>query len=257
MQNPIWQLQGSRAVLAWNPLEARLDLTSPGRGLGALRLRGADWPEAGLLGLDWQASAPNRRHPFAEIVSRAGDLLATCLETPDWPVRLDVVWRVRAPAPGDGFLAAVDLIVSVRTSLLDVRPEVSVRSALPACEIFCLAGRDAGEFHPVSLSPPRAFPAPLPGGAGCAVLRVPGKRPSYVEMVHPQDFPEGEIRAAGGDRPGDEAVALVHRLFARPLEKGVILRSRVRGLWVAREEDLDRALDSYRRFVASEPPLDC
>ena len=48
---------------------------------------------------------------------------------------------------------------------------------------------------------------------------------------------------------------LSHRLFAERLEKGVILRSRIRGLFVPRDHDTELAQSEYRRFAASEPPL--
>jgi hypothetical protein len=50
-------------------------------------------------------------------------------------------------------------------------------------------------------------------------------------------------------------VEVRHHLFARPLEKGVILRSRVLGLWLEPQDDVAVALAHFRRFAASEPPL--
>jgi len=70
-------------------------------------------------------------------------------------------------------------------------------------------------------------------------------------MVHPLDCPDDQIRCPAEGAPFE----LTHRLFARPLEKGVILRSRVRGLWVTRDRDVSVAAESYRRFAVSEPPL--
>jgi len=251
MRQPTWQLDAALATLAGDALEGRLDLASPAEGLGGLRLRGADWTEAELLGLDWQASLPIGPDGLTERFARAADLVATYEETPDHPVRVDAVWRARSPASGDGSLAALDLIVSVRTSLLDARPALAVRSRAAACEVLRLADAEAGLFEPVVLSPPCAVPLRSSGGASCVVLRVSGKRPSYVEMVHPLDCPDDEIRCLADGAPFE----LSHRLFARPLEKGVILRSRVRGLWVACEQDVSVAAESYRRFAASEPPL--
>ena len=251
MRPPTWQLDAARANLASDALEGRLDLTSPAEGLGGLRLCGTGWTEAGLLGLDWKTPLPIGPEVLAERFARAADLVAVYEETPDRPVRVDAVWRVRGPASGEGFLAALDLIVSVRTSRPDVRPALFVRSRAAACEVLRLADAEAGVFEPVVLSPPCAVALPSSGGASCVVLRVSGKRPSYVEMAHPLDCPDDEIHSPAEGAPFE----LAHRLFARPLEKGVILRSRVRGLWVAREQDVSVAAESYRRFAASEPPL--
>jgi hypothetical protein len=251
MRPPTWQLDAARATLAGDALEGRLDLTAPAEGLGGLRLGGAGWTEAGLLGLDWQAPLPIGPDVLTERFARAADLVAAYEETRDHPVRVDAVWRARGPASGDGLLAALDLTVSVRTSRPDARPALVVRSRAAACEMLRLTDAEAGLFEHVAISPPCAVPLSSSGGASCVVLRVSGKRPSYVEMVHPLDCPDDEIRCAAEGAP----VELSHRLFARPLEKGVILRSRVRGLWVACEGDVSVAAESYRRFAASEPPL--
>jgi hypothetical protein len=48
---------------------------------------------------------------------------------------------------------------------------------------------------------------------------------------------------------------LRHRLFVSRLEKGVILRARVRGVLVIREDDCSLAAAAYHRFVKSPPPL--
>jgi len=255
MHKPTWQLDGSRATLACEALAAQIDLASPAQGLAAIRLRGDGWVEAGLLGIRWQPHLPIGRDLLVERTARGAELLAAYQETPDHPVRVDALWRVRPPAPGDRFLAAVDLIVSVRTSLLDARPELSVRSRIPACELLYLADAEAGRFQPVSLETASTAPLSSPQGASCRVLRVSGKAPSYVEMVHPLDCPHDELRCPAENESGDKPLELAHRLFARPLEKGVILRSRVRGLWAAREEDTRVAAESYRGFAASEPPL--
>jgi len=172
MRQPTWQLDAARATLAGGSLEGRLDLASPAEGLGGLRLRGADWTEAGLLGLDWQAPLPVGPEVLAERFARAADLVAAYKETPDHPVRVDAVWRARSPASGDGFLAAVDLIVSVRTSLLDARPALSVRSRAAACEVLRLADVESGLFETVALSRPWAVARPSSSDASCVVLRV-------------------------------------------------------------------------------------
>ena len=50
-------------------------------------------------------------------------------------------------------------------------------------------------------------------------------------------------------------VRLTHRLFAERLEKGVILRSRIRGLFIPRSHTDELARHEYRRFAASKLPL--
>jgi len=71
-------------------------------------------------------------------------------------------------------------------------------------------------------------------------------------MVHPADFSGSELTeddSAGGH------VAIRHRLFVQRLEKGVLLRARVRGLLLAREADVELAAATYRSFAGLGPPL--
>jgi hypothetical protein len=48
---------------------------------------------------------------------------------------------------------------------------------------------------------------------------------------------------------------LRHRLFLDELEKGVILRGRVRGLLLERERDRSATAEAYTQFAGSPPPL--
>jgi hypothetical protein len=73
---------------------------------------------------------------------------------------------------------------------------------------------------------------------------------TYVEMVHPLDFVSSEFTATASNE-----VEHSTRLFRGPLEKGVILRSRLRGVIVPRSGDVSAAIACYREFAASEPPL--
>ncbi len=69
---------------------------------------------------------------------------------------------------------------------------------------------------------------------------------SYLEMCHPNDttgfdlLPEGVVR---------------FRLFGHDLEKGVILRGRLRGMVVERRNDEETARKAYQRFLAEPPHL--
>jgi hypothetical protein len=72
-------------------------------------------------------------------------------------------------------------------------------------------------------------------------------------MVHPADFCRDELTHETGQNPRLRAC---HRLFAAPLEKGVLLRGRVRGIFVPRIDDLAIAAAAYTRFAAEEPLLE-
>jgi hypothetical protein len=70
-------------------------------------------------------------------------------------------------------------------------------------------------------------------------------------MVHPADFHRDEVHAL----TPEGRVRIEHHLFAQALEKGVLLRARVRGVFLARDGDLQLAAEVYRAFAAAEPPL--
>jgi hypothetical protein len=143
------------------------------------------------------------------------------------------------------------LIVSVRTELLDSRPELTVRSELAPTEMLRLVDTEAARFEPCR----RESCSPLGvrrGDPGCFAFRLPDVPFTYAEMGHPADC-FGAIVAATG--AGAESVEVRYRLFAERLEKGVILRARVRGVVVDRADDLRRVAACYAAFVAAEPPL--
>ena len=69
-------------------------------------------------------------------------------------------------------------------------------------------------------------------------------------MVHPLDFVESGLTPSA-----DGALRWTTRLFQGRLEKGVILRSRLKALIASRSHDIATAALCYRDFAASEPPL--
>ena len=86
----------------------------------------------------------------------------------------------------------------------------------------------------------------------CCLVRPAGLSAAYLEMVHPSDFRQTTFEWASQSPP---VVRLTHRLFAERLEKGVILRSRIRGLFIPRSHADELARQEYRRFAASKLPL--
>jgi hypothetical protein len=168
------------------------------------------------------------------------------------PVRVDAVWRAVAPAAAANSLAAVDLIVSVRTHLLDTHPNLAVESVVPASDVFRLSASQSAVCEPLGLADKGPIAIDPDRGAGCLLFRLPGDLVSYAEMVHPADFQHDELsRGVSGDR----TLHIAHRLFRTSLEKGVILRARVRGIFVDRRDDARAAAACYAAFAAADPPL--
>ena len=67
-------------------------------------------------------------------------------------------------------------------------------------------------------------------------------------MLHPADVEREHVSTS------DAGCELSHELFAQSLEKGVILRARARGLFVATQEP-SLGTSIYEQFLLAPPPL--
>ena len=245
MTVPTWFLKDSRAALQAGPLTATLDLARPALGLGAVRCHGQPLAMA-LLALETPASAQLDGSSLLEGYVQRDNLVASYGESAGWPVRVDGRWRADAEGPA----AVLDLVVSVRTSLLDSLPEMAVRNTVTASSV--MVSVDSGRFEPWSIDRGPDARRGRPQRLGCVLFRLPGDAWSCAAMVHPADFARAEMTAGTGE-PG--ALRLAYHLFSQRLEKGVILRARVRCLLAPRDEDLSFAAAHYASFLAAEPPL--
>ena len=248
-----WFLDDSLAALRIGPLTAALDLTRPALGLSAVRYH--DQPLAlSLLALEAPTPAQLDETSLLERYVHCDTLVASYRESPAWPVRVDGRWRAGVEGP----LTVLDMVVSVRTPLLDSRPEMAVRSTVAATGAWRLVAAVAGRFEPWSPEPSpqgsRHTPcAALDGDtSGCLLFRLPGDAWSCAAMVHPADLTRVELDADAGE---PRTFRVAYRLFSGRLEKGVILRARVRCLLLPRDNDLSLAAAHYASFMAAEPPL--
>lgn len=250
--SPVWQLQKYVARLQLDELGARVDLARPAGGLFDVRAAGMMFPEARFLGIDMPSFTPGDAESLAERHARGPDLVAAYEQSPSWPVWTGVLWRAVAAAGPHGFPAAIELWVSVTTELLDSRPGLAVQTVLPAAEVLRLVDPDSARFEPCTPTPDSARRVEPGGGPGCLVFRPAGSDVSYAEMVHPADFRISELSRSTDP---SAAVQVRHRLFCEPLEKGVILRARVRGTFLPRNDDTETAAECYAAFARAEPPL--
>ena len=128
--------------------------------------------------------------------------------------------------PGNGdVLGALSLIVSVETSLLDSRPLVEVCTELPAEEVLPLDQRGV-------------------------LYRLPGAEISYAELSAPGEFQNLRL-----ERQEQTFRTSRWKFFAHFLEKGVIRRARLRGVFLPREDDVARADACYEELLIAELPL--
>ncbi len=259
MHPPPWQLKIPLAELHIEQIGATVDLSCPGGGLRSWHGLGEKLAGIGILGIEMPSFSAGNAGTVGEYRVRGRDLVAAYQGSPAWPVRVDALWHaleVRAEARDlqgpVGVLAALELIVSVWTELPDTLPETTVRSVLPQGDVLRLADRDSGRFVPweAASDPPGA--AAASEGPGCFLFRPPGGQVSYAEMVHPVDFRKTLFYP---DSAGQPLLAARHHLFVERLEKGVLLRARVRGLFLARAGDGATAAAWFRAFSTTEPPL--
>jgi hypothetical protein len=252
MHGPAWQLKGQSARLQCDRLEATVDLLRPAEGLVGICWAAGRLSGAQVLGIviPWLPTGDARS--CIECYVRGTDLRAAYEQPASQPLRVDACWRLLRPKPSEEYVVALELVVSVRADLPDSRPELAVQSELSSSETLRLV--DAETFGYKRLAPPPQVPMDMQpeDGPGCLLFRLAGKELSYAEMVHPADYRRSELLGRAED---GGTMRVSHPLFDQRLEKGVILRARVRGLFLPCEADTRIAAACYTAFAVAEPPL--
>jgi hypothetical protein len=157
-------------------------------------------------------------------------------------------WRV---AVHDDLAAVqVQLIVSLRTELLDSDPESSVYSCAWDASAFHAASLAVDQFEEIPRQPVESSFDRVASAENLFVLRDESCGLSYAEMIHPSDFVRARLLKEG--RP---PWMLDSTLFPERLEKGVIRRGRICGWFLPAENDLEVAVELAKRFVDEPLPL--
>ena len=241
-----WRICRRTAQLTLADFAATLHVDAPHRGLSELQFAGQ--AQSGNMGGVFLPCAESpSKVALSDVYARGDDLIATYAETARRPFRTQVYWRAQRWGSRLIALGAIDLVVSLQTNQWQTAPTVHVRSVLPTEEVWWLC---KGRFKPLSLDRAQLVHLWPQQGAGCLLCRVPGKSHSFVDMIHPTDFAQITLRR---DRSG--SLQIEHTLFGHNLEKGVILRARLRSLFVSRQRDLVVAERWYQALVESRPPL--
>jgi hypothetical protein len=253
MQSSPWRIDGRHARLEGVELSAEIDLFDPSGGVTVTAAAGAKLADVHLFKIRLPAGG-RLQATNVESFARGDDLIAIHSERPDNPFRAQIYWRLIRSIPafdqsGVGrSIAALELILSIQTSLLDSDPALDVETKLPSTAVSQLTDNVSARF--VERSGTASGIEVDPGsGVGCFQMANVGGPVSYVEMVHPADFRHSTLDA------GPRCLRLSHRLFAERLEKGVILRSRLRCFFVPADCSPATIAAAYEEFAASEPPL--
>ncbi len=140
----------------------------------------------------------------------------------------------------------------MQTSLLDSCPTLLSHSELPVGSAFRLHG---AQWQTMSEIAPSDQPVTIKRGTepGGFLFRLADSDLSYAELVHPADSERSQLEMQGGAKAC--RARLSHELFAARLEKGVILRARVFGVFLTRDGDCEAAAEHFAEFMAAEPPL--
>ena len=200
-----WSLDRRRATCLLDGLPSTVELDRPQAGI-EVRLPGAAGVES-LLGLSVDAS-----WACVDAWSRGADLTAV-YETDAARLRATAMWRAAPPWLAAGAAPGIwcrEVVVSAQTSLLEAVPHIAVVADMAAGSVTAATLR-AGRFElaPLADCSPHGF-----------FVTGPGER-SILFLVHPLDARHVEAQV-GGDR-----VRITARLFPAPVEKGVLMRSRV------------------------------
>jgi hypothetical protein len=249
----LWQDVDHRAArLERERFWAVVNPANPADGLRELHVDGCELAAFHPLGVELSAVKPEESAHSVERYVRGGDLVVNYADRPAPGMRTQVYWRAAAHER-HGAIAAIELMASVQTSLLDSCPALAVRSQLIASEAYQLVDASRGLFAsivpPGDDSPPDDSTQP----PQCYLFRLPGRQYSYAEMVHPPDARQSEWD--GWLHGPDYRLQLRHELFSERLEKGVLLRARVLGVLLDRQDDKATAASHWNAFLQEALPL--
>jgi hypothetical protein len=249
-----WQLDGPVARVCDGALAAQVDLRQPQLGLTNISVAAVRLPISSVLGVEFEHAALSPLDAYV----RGGDLVARYAHTSRRSLTIELYWRAGGHSSSAAKTEraafdrglAVDLQVSVQTDQLDIDPALSSFACVAADEIL----------HLPPAVDPRAGGNPEHDGqhvvafganvASALVCRLTDCVYSYVEMVHPSDACGGAFAVEP-----ERQFAIRQYLFRERLEKGVVRRARIRGLWVPRERDVALATSAFARFSAEEADL--
>jgi len=246
MSAAAWRLEKHLARLKLDQLDAVLDPKCPAQGMVEVYSHGRCLDAAHLLTVDASLFSAGNESSLIECYTRGNDLVSAYEDSSDRPTRIDLLWRAVTPTSAERFVAAVELSVSVRTELLDGRPDLTVQSELAAAETLRLVDADVARYRAeevLAAAPTLIRPS---DGPGCLLFRPPAMEVSYAEMVHPADFQEDELARGKRSSGAGATMQIRHNLFAGKLEKGVILCARVRGVLVPRADDTHIVAACYK-----------
>jgi hypothetical protein len=209
------------ALVGWDLIRGRLAATYAPAGWGGLTVRAAWSPMSGRDGIDLEiqastSSAARVKHVEVGVLSQW--VKGECSFSPALASRVDARDAQSAAQSYDGREPAA-VLCSLTT--------------LP------LATSWATALEPLVVAVP------------CAARPL-----HYVEMVQPDDVARRIIGLPADDRTRSQLLLSVrYGLLGHDVEKGVVLRARLRGQWIESESPADEAQVLWRQFLHEPLPL--
>ncbi len=242
-----WQVTNQVATFEANAFRAKVDL-SGGSSVGLEDLKLQSVPLAGHL-LEITPSSSLALDGLREFYSRGADLVGVYSVKHPRHSWLTAYWRGEIPPSDARYPVGMTLLLSLQTDALDTQPAVTVVSTLAAEAAFAL-DIEQNRFMEVDQELIVEQPQASSRSAGLVLLRLPGGLLSYCEVVEASD--QTALRV---DRAELDGFRVTWTLMEGFLEKGVIRRGRVAGVFLARQHDMAAALSWRDEFVSRPVPL--
>jgi len=259
-----WSLRSGAAKYESPSLSSEIDLADVSRGVRVRRLHGRPCDDLECLALGLGVELDTNALRRTEQYVRSNSLAAEYEVASDPPFRLALRWEGCEQLPGGGI--GMDLTASVNAVRLDSHPEICVRTEIRGpCTLSYLTSVTSDEWQPVSpvegrwielvsedqdarpscvlISPTRHSPLTSPDDASYAQSLF------YAEMAAPPDVVATSFCMA------DDRLQLRHSLFDLSLEKGVILKTRIRAVFYPPEAVRESVTATFRQLLSGPPPL--
>lgn len=241
----MWQIKGSIAELSTDQFTGLVDLSRPWMGVSFSNERRAGVLQT--LGVWFENQTSEVESQQFAVHVRGTDLVVRYPEDQQRNVHPEIYWRMMEPKISAG-VSGIELIASVQTSKLTSKPRLTTLSQFIAEEVLQIEARRNGDCHKIDFEIEKVRRLERDS---FLLIRPNNTSFSYCEMVHPSDFVNSKVMIT----EQREVAQLSHELFPQSLEKGVIRRGRVCGIFVPRKQDVECAREHFKEFANSKPVL--
>jgi hypothetical protein len=282
MAQMCWEEVGSQFRLVCPPFGGVIDPSRPGCGLHELEIEGRKLSGSHLLGIRWltphqSCTATLRLDSSEELARRGGCVLRDCWTcgcdllaeyVPQVGEDASLVVRWRAVANSDNSCPGpltIDVLLSLQSLEFETYARVCVASMVETAEVWVPSDQGGTQLRILGLAEDFAG-----GQVPLSVIKVSRNGWWYQEMAHPHDISAAgvqwrkvscETQSAGSTSdPTMQSVSsgylgTWYRLFSDRVERGLIVRARVRGRFFKAESPAAHWLKGWEAFVNASVPL--